>query len=432
MRFKEVSLKSKLVIFSIVGIFLILAVSTAVIISTVTAQEEKLAYQKSIEMASNYANQFDSKMKANQAVARTLALTMAEYGASDRREVGNILGNVLEKNPNLIGVYVGYEPNAFDGKDAEYINTSGHDATGRFVPYCNKIKGPIVTEPLVHYNSSDYYQLPKTTGKDVLTEPYFYEGIFMVSYDSPILKNGKFAGIAGVDVPLEYVDEVASNIKTFETGYAFMVSNTGIFLSHPAQKDWIGKKSLYDFDAVEIKKAASDIKKGIGGNIEVKDPTTGKTVIMFYEPVKTGNFSFVLVVPKEEMLAGVTDLRNRLLVISTISIIFMAALAYMIARSITRPIDEIVEDFKKIAHDAVKGRLDVRAKTDVEIDFREIPTGLNEILKAVIVPIRETIRVTNALAKGELEERVKVDMQGEFRELGDTLDKFSETLKQDN
>ncbi len=136
----------------------------------------------------------------------------------------------------------------------------------------------------------------------------------------------------------------------------------------------------------------------------------------------------MLVIPKEEMLEGVVDLRNRLLVISAISILFMAALAYMIALSITRPIDEIVKDFKNIAQDAVQGKLDVRADTDVERDFREIPTGLNEILKAVIVPVRESIRVTNALARGELKERVNVDVQGEFRELGNTLDKFSETL----
>ena len=161
---------------------------------------------------------------------------------------------VLEENPQLIGVYLGYEPNAFDGRDGDYINTSGHDATGRFVPYCNKIKGPMSIEPLVHYDSSDYYQLPKATGKDILTEPYFYEGIFMVSYDSPIFKKGEFAGIAGVDVPLEYVDEVASSIQTFDTGYAFMVSNTGIFLSHPTQKEWIGKKSLSDFDSGRDKK----------------------------------------------------------------------------------------------------------------------------------------------------------------------------------
>ncbi|HWQ47490.1 MAG TPA: histidine kinase dimerization/phosphoacceptor domain -containing protein [Methanosarcina sp.] len=428
MRFKNFPLKSKLVIYIVVGVFLILTVSTAVIISTVTFQEEKLAYQKSIEMASSYANQFDADMKANSAVAKTLALTMENYKASNRTEVIGILENILEKNPNLIGVYVGYEPNAFDGKDAEYINAPGHDATGRFVPYCNKIKGNLTVAPLLRYDSSDYYQLPKARGEDVLTEPYFYEGIFMVSHVSPIFKDGKFVGIGGVDVPLEYMDEVVGKVKAFDTGYAFMVSNTGVLLSHPTHKEWIGKKSLYDFNSEEIAIAADDIKNGTGGYIETIDSTTGKTVVMFYEPVRTGNLAFVLVIPKEEMLAGVVDLRNRLLVISAISILFMAALAYMIALSITRPIDEIVQDFKSIAQDAVKGKLDVRADTDVEIDFREIPTGLNEILKAVIIPVRETIRVTNALAKGELKERVNADVQGEFRELGNTLDKFSETL----
>lgn len=55
-----------------------------------------------------------------------------------------------------------------------------------------------------------------------------------------------------MDVPLEYVDDVASSIRTFDTGYAFMVSNTGIFLSsHTEKLDW--RKSLSDFDVEEIK-----------------------------------------------------------------------------------------------------------------------------------------------------------------------------------
>ena len=411
-----------------VGIFFVLAGATAIIINTVTSQEEALAYQKSIEMASSYANQFDADMKADRAIAKTLALTMENYEAQNRTEVINVLENILEKNPNLIGVYVGYEPNAFDGNDKNHVNLPGHDSTGRFVPYCNRIGGKVVVAPLMHYNSSDYYQLPKAKGEDILTEPYFYEGIFMVSHVSPIFKNQKFVGIGGVDVPLKYVDDVVSDVRTFDTGYAFMVSNSGILLSHPINKEWIGKKSLYDFDSEKIRNAANDIKRGAEGNIEVKDPTTGKTVVMFYEPVRTGNSAFILVIPKEEMLAGVIDLRNKLLIISAISIFFMAGLAYMIARSITKPIDEIVKDFKSIAQDAVKGKLDVRADTNVGTDFKEIPTGLNEILKAVIVPIRETIRVTNALAEGKLKERVNLEVQGEFKELGDTLDSFSETL----
>jgi len=424
----DTPLKTKMILYTVLGVFLILTASTAVIISTVTTQEEKLAYQQSVEMASNYANQFDADMKANLAIARTISTTMESYETGDRDEALLILENLLLDNPLLLGTYVAFEPNAFDGKDAEYVNAPVHDETGRFIPYWNKINGTVAVAPLLHYDDSDYYQLPKNTKTDLLTEPYFYEGIFIVSYVSPIIKDGEFVGIGGVDVSLEYVDEVVSEVRTFDTGYAFMVSNAGILLSHPTHKDWIGKKNLYDLGGEELKTASSDIKQGVGGHIETTDPTTGKTVIMFYEPVETGDFAFVLVVPKEEMLAGVTDLRDRLLIISAISILFMAVLAYMIARSVTKPINRIVDDFKSIAQDAVKGKLDVRANIDVEIDFREIPRGLNEILNAVVVPIRETMRVTNALAQGELKERVNVDVQGEFQELEDTLDKFSETL----
>ncbi|WP_440955439.1 histidine kinase dimerization/phosphoacceptor domain -containing protein [Methanosarcina sp. Mfa9] len=428
MRFKDVPLKTKLILYIVIGVLLVLAASMGVIISTVTSQEEKLAYQQSVEMSANYANKFDADMKANFAIAKTISNTMDSYEASDREEVLGILKNLLIENPDLLGTYVAYEPNAFDGKDAEFVNGSGHDSTGRFVPYWNKMSGPIVLDPLLHYEHSDYYQLPKETKGDLLTEPYYYEGVFMMSYVSPIFKDGEFVGIGGVDVSLEYVDEVVSEVRTFDTGYAFMVSNTGTFLSHPTHKDWIGEKGLHDFGGGDLEKASKDIKNGVGGHLETTDPTTGKTVVMFYEPVETGNSAFVLVIPKEEMLAGVTALRNRLLIISAVSILFMAALAWMIARSITRPIDEIVEGFSCIADDAVKGKLNSRADTDVEVDFREIPRGLNKILDAVIVPIRETMRVTNALAEGELKERVNLDVEGEFRELGDTLDKFSETL----
>lgn len=428
MGFNDLSIKFKLILYIVVGVFLVLAVSTGVIITTVTTQQEKLAYQQSIELARDYANQFDGDMKKSEAIARTLANSMEVYSSSDRDEVNDMLRNLLLKNPSLTGVYVGYEPNAFDGKDAEYAGTNGHDETGRFVPYWNNINGNVSLEPLVYYGEQDYYQIPKKFMIDVVTEPYYYQGIFMVSFDSPIIKDGSFVGIGGVDVSLQYIDDVVGNVKAFDTGYAFVTGNTGILVSHPVHKEWIASKTLYDFGIPEISEAADNIKKGKGGNFETVDPATGKDAIMFYEPVKTGNYSFIFVVPKDEMLAGVASLRTKLLIISAVSIAFMGLVAYLIAMSITRPINNIVSSFKMISQDAVEGDLDARANTDVGVDFKEIPKGLNEILDAVTAPIRENIRVTNALAKGELKTRIQLDLKGEFKQAGDTLDNFAEYL----
>ncbi|WP_406670635.1 histidine kinase dimerization/phosphoacceptor domain -containing protein [Methanolobus sp. ZRKC4] len=422
------SLKFRLILYIVTGTLLVLAASTAMTISTVTTQEEELAYQQSIEMARNYANEFNGDMETNFAIAETIAVSMGSYDSMSREEASNMLHNLLVEHPHLLGTYVAYEPDAFDGNDHLYVNSIGHDSTGRFIPYWNKIDGPIEIDPLLNYETLDYYQLPKSTKNEVITEPYYYEGVFLVSYVSPIMKNGEFVGIGGVDVSLNYLDEITSEIKAFDTGYAFMTGNTGILVSHPTRKEGIGEKTLYDLGIEEFSKAADDIKEGKSGHVETIDPITGKEVVMFYEPIETGNFSFILVIPKDEMLAGVHTLSDKLLHISFVAIIFMAGISYLIALSFTRPIKEIVSDFKSISNDAVRGKLDSRAETDVESDFKEIPMGLNEILDAVITPIRDTIRLTNALAKGNLSERSHLNVKGEFRQLADTLDNFAELL----
>jgi methyl-accepting chemotaxis protein len=52
----------------------------------------------------------------------------------------------------------------------------------------------------------------------------------------------------------------------------------------------------------------------------------------------------------------------------------------LISRSISKGVEGIVSDFKKISDDAMEGKINSRAETDVDIDFVDIPHGLNEIL----------------------------------------------------
>lgn len=116
---------------------------------------------------------------------------------------------------------------------------------------------------------------------------------------------------------------------------------------------------------------ARDIRDGNGDHIRTIDPTTGKKVVMFYEPVRSGVFSFVLVVPEKEMFAGVNDLHRQLMSISAVAIVFMGCVAFVVSNSMTRPINRIVEDFQDISEEAFKGKLTSRANADVEIDFKK-------------------------------------------------------------
>ncbi|MEL4304878.1 ATP-binding protein [Methanococcoides cohabitans] len=379
MNLKDITLRKRLTMYIVIGTFLVFIASTSVIISTTTSQHEELAYQQSIEIARKHANEFNADQVKYHTASKIIADMISDSLICDRNEANMILREILTKNPEIVGTYVCFEPDAYDGEDIKYANTYGHDSTGRFIPYWNKLDGNITLDPLHDYEELDYYRLPKETGEYVLTEPYWYEDKIIISHSTPIFNEDEFIGIGGVDVTLNGMDSVVSNVTAFNAGYAILSSNQGVILSHPTKKEWIGEKTLYEFND-DIAKMALDIKEGKSGHIETIDPVTGKEVVAFYEPTKEGNYSFILVVPEEDMLEGVVNLRNELISISVIAILFMGLVAFFTANSLSKNIGNILDDFEDISESALKGNFDARAKTETDVDFKQFTKRLNQLL----------------------------------------------------
>lgn len=191
--------------------------------------EQDLAYQMSASQAAQYANLFDGELRQSQALGQTLAQYLEMNTSANRQEVMDGLKKLLDQHPEVVGTYVGCEPNAFDGKDAQFANSAGSDASGRFLPYWNKLTGAETLDPLGDVDISDYYLIPERTKANSVIETYVYQGVLMTSFISPILKNGNFVGIAGEDTTLTSWDQRVKKIKIYTSGYAFLVSNTGDF-----------------------------------------------------------------------------------------------------------------------------------------------------------------------------------------------------------
>lgn len=99
-----------------------------------------------------------------------------------RQHVQSMLKEYLMDNPEFFGTDVLYEPNAFDGKDTEYINAPGHDSTGRFIPYYTRNfsssdSNDLILEPLKEYTipgPGDWYLIPKERKKETIMNPLIY------------------------------------------------------------------------------------------------------------------------------------------------------------------------------------------------------------------------------------------------------------------
>ncbi|WP_442964700.1 cache domain-containing protein [Pseudomonas sp. GCEP-101] len=157
-----------------------------------------------------------------------------------REQIDAVMREYLTRNPELLAFACGCEPNAFDGRDSEFVDAPGHDASGRFMAYWHRGSGVAQRECLVGYDradgSGDWYQVPRDKGRDVFMEPYEYSvggsTVLMTSFMSPMLANGRFLGILGADYTLQQLQESLGQLTPMGNGRYALLSNAGVYVTH--------------------------------------------------------------------------------------------------------------------------------------------------------------------------------------------------------
>lgn len=218
------SIKVKIVFW--VGLSILL--TFGIIIAYAATSQRRMAIETARKSIMADAQAISNFMKAQIEVpmdaARTMAQALGSVGLADtddvkglakgdaltRDQVNRMLYALTEKNPQFIGTYTLWEPDAFDGRDKACQGRFPYDQTGRFIAYWNRgDSGKIKVETPEDYEvegAGDYYQLPKNRKKECIIEPYLYpvqgKEVLMTSLVAPIMVQGKFCGIVGVDVAI--------------------------------------------------------------------------------------------------------------------------------------------------------------------------------------------------------------------------------------
>lgn len=82
-----------------------------------------------------------------------------------------------------------------------------------------------------------------------------------------------------------------------------------------------------------------------------------------------------------------------------------------------------------LINNAVQGQLDARIDADQYVGFMKgLGEGINDLMDAVVNPIRESQRVIKALSEGNLTEKMEGQYSGEFADLRDAINTTTETL----
>ncbi|MFV0422517.1 methyl-accepting chemotaxis protein [Oleidesulfovibrio sp.] len=388
--FKNLRLIWKIMIILVVAVPAMLGL-TLYMTNAFTVHMEESAKVQSLEMANRYANKIDADMSLAMISARSFArLTETMMGHADRpsREaLRESMENFLQDNKNLLGIFATFEPNVFDGMDAEYAGAQYHNKDGRFAPWVHYEGNKIETIPSVGYDVDNadgaWYHLPRKTGKEIIMEPWAYEiagkNVMMVDMVVPMRKNGRFMGVVGIDYPMGTIDEFVREITVFDSGYGFLLSATGTFLAYPDQKLVEETASIFDLPST-TQEMSDGIKRVMQGEefstvIEYKGESRLVTCVPLFIGRADKPYIFGLSIPMSEVLAAANQMRTNALLIGSAASVLLLLVILLISRAIVRPIQETVSAVEGIA----SGNLAVRLPADSCDEVGRMQTAVNNM-----------------------------------------------------
>jgi methyl-accepting chemotaxis protein len=382
------SLRLKLILAIVPIAVVAVAALTLIAINTASSAQRSSVSDGLRDLTASRAAAADSDFREQEDTSRTLAAALASYRHGDRTEVERMLKQVAAAHPNLLGFWLGYEPNALDGRDAAFAGVAGQTKSGRFSPYWTRAGGTLANAPVDSMDGNAYYDVPKATKKPYLVQPYMYDGTLMTSFMTPILRHGTFLGVVGIDRSLNALNAEVRGTKVLDSGYAMIVSNNGTFASAPDKK-LVGTKTLTQVaktrHASVLATIAAGVKAGRAGQVEADDPFHGgRRVLVSWAPVRTGGFGYITVAPKSEVFAQVDALRTKLLVIGLVALLLLAGAVVLVARRLTKPIGAFVD------------RLDQLSSVDVAALSDGMGAMAQGDLTRAVAPVTEPLEVRGA------------------------------------
>ncbi len=329
---KKRSLKFKLVVGGILAVVVPLTVVGLFAISKSSSALVTAARGQAEQVADDLATMLDLAVEQEVKLARGMALEPLIVNAA-RKVMADGLDNHIAEIKQLDTFLV----NVFKEIGADYDLIFVADATGLTI---SDSTGGSFRDKKMSVADRDYFISAKT-GKVSIGTPVLSKAsgdpVFVIAVP---LKTGsdKFAGIFSMVVQLDGLSDKITKVKIGETGYPFMIGWDGLTIAHP-NKDFILELNLGKLEGMES--ITSQMMAGKSGVDEYIFKGIHK--IAGYAPVSLTGWSIGVTQNESEFRAPVYSIRNIILIAGGIFLTITLLGVLWFARSITLPINRIIE-----------------------------------------------------------------------------------------
>ncbi|GLB60271.1 methyl-accepting chemotaxis protein [Cytobacillus sp. NCCP-133] len=213
----------------------------------------------------------------------------------------------------------------------------------------------------------------ESEGQAYITEPYVdaVSGNILITVAQ---KLGDSSGVVGIDLSLSALSELTDNISIGESGYPFILSAAGSYLVHPSEKAGTEAKASWTKDVLDKQEGSVQYKLD-GVSKEMRFTTNGLTGM---KVIGTMNL--------DEISAAVKPIMMSTILFVGIFVLVGAVISYLIVRSITRPLNQLVLATDKVSEGDLTQKFEVKNNDEISklgVSFNKMVGSLQHLINQV-------------------------------------------------
>ncbi len=311
-------------------------------------------------------------------------------------------------NDKIAGVGVFFEPNAFDTSIKDYsiyISEDDPDTVQSYGAYEN-------------YGSKDSYKDAATSQMNCFTDPYYDQGINMVSASFPIIYKDRTYGVILVNIDIDAFSDLESSNPAYPSMYVDVLTSDSTMVYDSESTDYVGQRLTDLIPSKEYAKIQAGIDTGKSFSVSTKKDD-GTHVVRFYSPINACGQTWWAA----SALSQFDLTRNTIILVALMVVIALITLSLIItiSRKLTakylKPIDGVVN----VANELSNGNFSASVNVVYEDEIGELSKTFADMsarLKEIIADITNGLK---EMASGNFNLTTSVEHVGDFKEIENAL-----------
>jgi methyl-accepting chemotaxis protein len=273
------------------------------------------------------------------------------------------------------------------------------------------------------------YVIASLKGETVIGDPVVsrtsHHTIIVIS--APIYNEKKeVVGVMAGSVLVDTLNEQMKIGQLGQTGEAYLVNQSGMYLTPSRFDDQLVKKGLVKNSAVLELTASNEgvtrVLNGETGIDEYTNPLRGQNVLGAFQPVKLSgsNWGLLVEMDSKEAFSSATTLRNQLILLSLGLILLVALSSLLMAQGVVKPLQEAADVALKLAQGDLEQKITHQSKDEIGL--------MVNAFQGLIAYLKDMASVSQKVAQGDL--TVQVQSRSDVDVFSQTFEKMILRLSQ--